>query len=137
MGKIVFASGNNIFTVDVNNQELTGLAQLDQEQLCCPRWSPDRQEIAFAIRWGMYHGVYVMNADGTDLKRLAYIRRNDGDRPPLAPVWSEDSQRIDFVYGVYGYVEPSYQGILGIVPLFQLYPFTTILCSPTTDHGLR
>jgi Tol biopolymer transport system component len=72
--------------------------------LCCPRWSPDRQKIAFAIGWGMYYGVYVVNADGSNLSRLTYIRRNSGEGPPLVPVWSQDGQQIDFVYGAYEYV---------------------------------
>lgn len=102
LNQIVFASRNSIYTVDVSSRKLTKLAHVD-EQVCCPVWSPNRQKIAVAIQWGMYHGVYVINFDGSDLKRLAYIRRTDGGRPSLAPVWSEDSQQIDFVYGAYGY----------------------------------
>ena len=100
--KVVFASGSNIYTVDVKNNKLAKLVEVN-EQLCCPSWSPDRQKIAFGIGGGMHHGVYVVDADGSNLKRLIYIRRLDGDRPPLSPVWAEDSQHIDFVYGAYGY----------------------------------
>jgi WD40 repeat protein len=96
--KIVFASDNNIYSVGVNTKELTKLAQID-EVLCCPRWSPGRQKIAFAIGWGMHYGVYEMNADGGNLRRLTYTRRNDGEGPPLIPVWSQDGQQVDFVYG--------------------------------------
>jgi Tol biopolymer transport system component len=100
--KVVFASGGNIYTIDINNNELTRVAHVGFP-LCCPRWSPDRQKIAFAIGCCMYHGVYVVDADGSNLKRLTYIQRTEGDSPPLSPVWSEDSQHIDFVYGAYGY----------------------------------
>lgn len=99
---IVFATGNGIYTVEANTGQLTLLAQVD-EQLCCPRWSPDHQKIAFAIGNGMHYGIYVMNADGSDLERLTYIPRTDGDRPPLSPVWSDDGQHLEFVYGAYGY----------------------------------
>ncbi len=98
LSKIAFASDNIIYLVDVNTNELTKLAQVD-EVLCCPRWSPDRQKIAFAIGWGMHYGVYEMDADGSNLKRLTYIQRTDGEGPPLVPVWSQDGQQIDFVYG--------------------------------------
>lgn len=104
LNKIVFASANKIYMVDVTSQELTTLAHVDQEPLCCPRWSPDRQKIGFALGWGMYYGVYMVNADGSELKRLTYIRRYDGESPPLVPAWSADSQQIDFVYGPYSVV---------------------------------
>lgn len=102
LNKIVFASGGDIYTVDAETYEMTRLARLD-ELLCCPTWSPDRRQIAFAIASGMSHGVYVMDADGGNLRRLAYVQRTDGDRPPLSPVWSPDGGQIDFVYGAYGY----------------------------------
>ena len=103
LSKIVLASGSRIYTLDVDTHQLTMLAEVDHEVLCCPTWSPNRQKVAFAIASGMYHAVYVVDADGSNLKSLTFVQRTDGDRPPLSPVWSEDGQHIDFVYGAYGY----------------------------------
>jgi hypothetical protein len=105
LNKIVFASNDNIFIVNVDNKELTRLAQVDHEMLCCARWSPDRQKIAFAIGAGQYYGLYVVNAGGSNLTRLTYIMRHDGEGPTLVPVWSQDGRQVDLVPGDYGYVD--------------------------------
>ncbi len=103
--KIAFASDSIIYTIDADDGELTPVAQVEGEMLCCPRWSPDRQQIGFGIGGGNYFGVYVVNADGSGLKNLTYVRRTDGDRPPLVPVWSPDGQQIEVVDGTWSLVE--------------------------------
>jgi hypothetical protein len=103
--KIVFASNSMIYTIDADDGELTPVAQVEGEMLCCPRWSPDRQQIGFGIGGGNYFGVYVVNADGSELKILTYVRRTDGDSPPLVPVWSQDGHQLEIVRGTYSVVE--------------------------------
>ena len=52
-------------------------------------WSPDGKRIAFC-REGERWAVYVINVDGSGLKRLA---------PGCYPVWSPDGRRIAYVNG--------------------------------------
>lgn len=56
-----------------------------------PVWSPDGASIA--VR-SYEDGIYVMNADGTDLRLVAST-----DVGEFEPVWSPDSQQITFVAG--------------------------------------
>jgi Tol biopolymer transport system component len=54
-------------------------------------WSPDGSKLLFQASAGYFSGVYVMNADGSDLKQV----------PPsklvaIWPSWSPDSQQIAF-----------------------------------------
>jgi TolB protein len=58
-----------------------------------PAWSPNGKRIAFAGRPknGNYH-IYVMNADGTNVRRLT---PNDGAHD-LSPAWSSDGSMIAF-----------------------------------------
>jgi dipeptidyl aminopeptidase/acylaminoacyl peptidase len=86
-GKIAFAStqtGNfEIWVMNAdgtNRSVLTNDPALDQD----PDWSPNGKRIAFA-RVG--DGVYTMNADGSDPKRLSAGR---------GPAWSPDGKRIAF-----------------------------------------
>ena len=55
---------------------------------------------------GAFLGLYVVNADGSSLTRLTYIRRTtDGEGPTLVPVWSQDGRQVDLAPGAYGYVD--------------------------------
>jgi Tol biopolymer transport system component len=56
-----------------------------------PAWSPDGTRIAFASAREGTFDVYVMNADGTDTKRLTSTNEND-----RGPSWSPDGSRIAF-----------------------------------------
>ena len=90
-----------LYVVNVDGSGLTPL--LDDAPgnyyFSSPSWSPDGQRIAFAL--GYYgsqdtsllnaQGIYVMNADGSDLARLT-DRESSVD-----PSWSPDGQRIAFV----------------------------------------
>jgi len=58
-----------------------------------PAWSPDRSRIAFS-RYSSStgtHDLYVMNADGSDMRRVL-----DRDTEDLRPRWSPDGTRLVF-----------------------------------------
>jgi dipeptidyl aminopeptidase/acylaminoacyl peptidase len=52
-----------------------------------PTWSPDGSKIAFSVTQERGGGIYVMNADGTAVRRVAVGH---------GPVWSPDSSKIAF-----------------------------------------
>jgi Tol biopolymer transport system component len=87
-GKIVFetATGSAIYTVNGDGSNLTLVTRgLD------PAWSPDGKQITFA-RWdGLYPGLYVVNADGSN-EHLVY-----GAQRVRSPKWSPAGKYIAFV----------------------------------------
>ncbi len=56
-----------------------------------PAWSPDGRQIAFVSKRDGVSHVYVMQADGTGVRRLTDARAEDG-----GPTWSPDRRRIAF-----------------------------------------
>ena len=57
-------------------------------------WSPDGKRIAFASNRDDNYNIYVMNADGTGVKRLT-----GGSLSSLTPLWSPDGRWIAFARG--------------------------------------
>ncbi len=55
-------------------------------------WSPDGAQLAFASDRAGAEDIYLMNADGTNLRQLTTHPAND-----VHPVWSLDGQRLLFV----------------------------------------
>ncbi len=85
-GRIVLqtSSGGGIVTVNANGGGAATLTSgLD------PVWSPDGKKIAFT-RWSVPQGVYVMNADGSDLDMVF------GINGAKSPAWSPDGAKIAF-----------------------------------------
>ena len=56
-----------------------------------PAWSPDGTQIAFGSDHEGFRGIYVMDADGSDLQKLSNTR--DGEN---CPTWSPNGTRIAF-----------------------------------------
>jgi Tol biopolymer transport system component len=59
-----------------------------------PSWSPDNRRIAFASdreKEGVWH-IYVMNADGTNVRRVSPLDAEDGYF--TKPIWSPDGRQI-------------------------------------------
>jgi TolB protein len=91
----------DIYLINANGSDqinLTGTPELSEGD---PAWSPDGQWIAFRIAFGRPtgqgidghadEGIYVMNADGSDVIRLTDTPEIDG-----SPAWSPDGKRIAF-----------------------------------------
>jgi TolB protein len=73
-------------------RQLTSVARSE-----APDWSPDGERIVFH-QWNVPYDydtqsvdIYVMNADGSDLRQLT-----DGPGPSEGPEWSPDGKRIAF-----------------------------------------
>ena len=61
-----------------------------------PAWSPDGRQIAFNSRpLGILGDIYVMDADGNNIRRLT----NRPDGCDLHPTWSPDGKQIAFAAG--------------------------------------
>jgi len=58
-----------------------------------PSWSPDGRRLAFQSNRDGNWELYVMNADGSDVRRLTHDEAEDGE-----PSWSADGKRIAFVH---------------------------------------
>ena len=93
------AEGNSdIWVIDrngTNGRRLTTHAWYDGQ----PAWSPDGSRIAFASSRDGYTDIFVMNADGSDQRRLTW---EPGDQYRfdhqynLHPEWTPDSRQIVF-----------------------------------------
>jgi Tol biopolymer transport system component len=98
-----------VATLRVADRVLTQLTTNGGEE---PAWSPDGRRIVFARGFeAPDSGIYVMDADGSNLIRLttAATGVTDGDRDPI---WSPDGASIVFSRGPYD----SSMGDLYIVP---------------------
>jgi hypothetical protein len=88
-GQIAFVREGKIFQA---NTDGTGVVQLSAgPNDASPAWSPDGRRIAF-FRQDTTPGIYIMNADGTNLGRRASVQAGFA----TAPTWSPDGAWIAF-----------------------------------------
>lgn len=104
-GTLVFQSDiagrPKLFTIELADGRVTQLTTGADWRDESPRWSPDGQWIAFASNRAHYGpqaepgspdlDIYVMRADGSDVRRVTTDAGNDGD-----PSWLPDGQSIVF-----------------------------------------
>ena len=69
------------------------------------QWSPDGNKFLFTRIHAGRMGIWTMNADGTDLKRLL---KHD-EAPDFDGHWSPDSKKIVFVFDVFTTFDRDYQ----------------------------
>lgn len=83
---------SDLWVVNLDGSNAINLT-LDEAKDHSPAWSPDGQWIAFAsLRDALYWELYVMRADGSDVRRLTWWE----DASDLSPSWSPDGSRIAF-----------------------------------------
>jgi Tol biopolymer transport system component len=78
--------GQDLYVIDVIRATTTRLTK-GQRWIDQPSWAPDGSRLAFAATAGAASSIFVVNADGTGLRRLAAGRD---------PAWSPDGTRIAF-----------------------------------------
>jgi Tol biopolymer transport system component len=88
--EVVYSSGKGLVLINVDG---SGQTQLTTTYDLVPSWSPDGSRIAFA-RAGFDNAmsIIVMNADGSDVRRLTGPSTNDCGPPS----WSPDGSQILF-----------------------------------------
>jgi Tol biopolymer transport system component len=89
-----------VFPNDVRNDQLVGPAV---------RWSPDGTRVAFRL-FNDAPGIYLMDRDGSDLRRLVDLPRDRGSGMAFSAAldWSPDGTRIAYTYPYRSVAAPLY-----------------------------
>jgi Tol biopolymer transport system component len=91
--RLIFTASRNfpiIYVVEIATNRIFDLTSADQNNYL-PTWSPDNQSVAFVSGRDFNNEIYVMDADGSNERRLTFNRASD-----MYPAWSPDGSRIAF-----------------------------------------
>jgi hypothetical protein len=80
-----------LYLMDVATRKTVRRFDLAVQAVTGPTWSPDGSQIAFSGSNGGLTDLYIVNADGTNLRRLTSDRH-----AAMQPQWSPDGTRIAF-----------------------------------------
>lgn len=99
--KVAFSSDRSgkpmVYIMDLKTQKATRKTFAGKYN-ATPSWSPDGKKIAFAGYDKGHFDIFVMNADGTDLKRLTDAKRKNGTAASNEdPTFSPDGRHVMFV----------------------------------------
>jgi len=90
-GRLTYTLAQNLYTVNPDGTDRRALTSTPRTlRAFDPAWAPDGNRIAFFNGGPGVSGVYVINADGTGLRR---VTNGNQDR---SPTWSPDGSRIAF-----------------------------------------
>jgi WD40 repeat protein len=99
----VAANTSDIYVMNADGTNKTRITKTPETSESWPTWSPDSKKIAFTrgvtrvVKGGMvqYAAIFVINADGSDLRKLTGI----STPLPVLAVWSPDGKKIAFTVG--------------------------------------
>jgi uncharacterized repeat protein (TIGR01451 family) len=96
--RFLFSQLGDIYVMNVDGSGLTKLIGVGtgpdgSTSNYAPSWSPDMSRILFNQRSNNYSDVFIMNGDGTGVRRLL------NNQPTNAPAWSPDGTKLAFYQG--------------------------------------
>jgi Tol biopolymer transport system component len=95
-GRIVFTSGNRLYTVAPTGGAWTRLVSAETRQAQAA-WSPDGSKVAFRVGPDGDSEIWIVDADGSNLHQVTDTPNPGGDpRYSSQPAWSPDGRRIAF-----------------------------------------
>jgi TolB protein len=93
--RLLLVDSGRVLVTNEDASDRTLLLDPKPERAADARWSPDGTRIVYALGDDVHGDVWVMNADGTDRRRLTRLPAGAGF--PDTPLWSLDGGRIAFL----------------------------------------
>ena len=95
-----FGSSGNL--LNIINRDGTGLSDITDQSLRIidPRWSPVGDQIVFAASTetdNLTTNIYMINADGSNLRQLTHLPEGSWPKGTWSPIWSPDGSQIAYV----------------------------------------